>query len=157
MTHTFSNSTLLATAALLAAAALSGCKARQLGVAFDDNQAKSVDKSWIAAARACWPNMNDDTFDNAQMQRFLADPGHVRAAFSTFSYLSDSDLRVFVTKPIQQAPAPDSSMLSHASTPVLTRAQAVAGVNAQNASTTDGAAPPDALCSIHNGNPVGFR
>jgi len=136
----------------------SGCEARQLGVAFSDKQAANVDNTWVDAAKACWPALQHG-YDVESMKRYLADPMHFRAAFSTYSSLSDSDLRAIVLKPVTTAPAPDSSMLSRSQTAVITRYQAISGFDSSTATanTTDSSAPPDALCAVHPGTPVGFK
>jgi len=157
---TISNSYLrpAAISATLLMTSLTGCKARQLAVAFSDNGAKSVDSTWITAARTCWPDMNDDMFSDSDMKRYLTDPTHFRAAFSSYSELTDAQLIAIIPNPIQQAPQPDATVLSNASHPVLSRAQAVAGISAQQAiNANTGQLPPDALCSIHPGTPIGFK
>ena len=155
---TFTNSLRL-TAAAFAATALCGCEAREMGVNFADQQAKSVDNSWVTAINTCWPDVAHQGYSLEGMKRYLADPLHFRAAFSTYAALNDSELRTVVTRPVMAAPPPDSSLLSHSQTAVFTRSQAISGVNQQNASATDNttAAPTDALCAIHSGTPVGFR
>ena len=155
---TFANS-LRVTAAALAATALCGCEARQMGVNFADQQAKSVDNTWVTAVKTCWPDVDHQGYSLEGLKRYLADPLHFRAAFSTYAALNDAELRTLVTRPVMAAPPPDSSLLSHSQTAVFTRSQAISGVDQQNASATDNttAAPPDALCAIHPGTPVGFR
>ena len=130
-----------------------------MGVNFADQQAKSVDNSWVTAVNTCWPDVAHQGYSLEGMKRYLADPLHFRAAFSTYAALDDAALRGLVTKPVMSAPAPDSSLLSHSQTAVFTRSQAISGVNQQNAAATDTntAAPPNALCAIHSGTPVGFR
>jgi hypothetical protein len=145
----------------LAAAALllcSGCEARQLGVAFSDKQAQNVDVTWVSAVKTCWPAL-EHGYDMESLKRYLADPMHFRAAFGTYSSLSDSDIRSVVLRPVTAAPAPDSSMLDRSQTAVITRYQAISGFDSSTATanTTDGAAPPDALCAVHPGTPIGFR
>jgi hypothetical protein len=155
----FFNSTRMLTAlAAVSIVACSGCEARQLGVAFSDKQAENVDITWVEAAKACWPALTH-SYDVLSMRRYLADPMHFRATFGTYSSLSDSDLRSIVLRPVTAAPAPDSSMLSHSQTAVITRYQAISGFDSSTATanTTDSAAPPDALCAVHPGTPVGFR
>jgi len=138
---------------------LSGCEAREMGVNFADQQAKSVDTTWVTAIKTCWPDVGHQGYSLEGMKRYLADPLHFRAAFSTYAALNDAELRTVVTKPVMSAPPPDSSLLSHSQTAVFTRSQAISGVDQQNASATDNttAAPTDALCAIHSGTPVGFR
>ncbi|MEO6922373.1 MAG: hypothetical protein ABI142_00980 [Bryocella sp.] len=148
---------------LLALAAVSvmscvGCEAKQIGVAFSDKQAEKVDNTWVTAARSCWPALAHG-YDSASLKRYIADPMHFRAAFGTYSTLSDEQLRGIVLRPVTVAPTPDASILTSSQTPVMTRYQAVSGFDSANATanTTDSAAPPDALCAIHPGVPVGFR
>jgi hypothetical protein len=153
-----SNSTLRFAAAAVAAASLCGCEARQLGVNFADKQAVSVDKTWVSAVKTCWPVLSHG-YSTEMLKQYLADPLHLRAAFSTYSALSDSELRSIVTKPVLSAPEPDAGILSHSQTAVFTRYEAVAGVDQETvtAANTDDAAPPDALCAVHPGTPVGFK
>jgi hypothetical protein len=144
---------------LIAAAILTGCRANEMGVKFSDREALSVDPSWLAAAKSCWPDLAHNGDTSADINRYLADPLHFRATFGGYAALSDRTLRAIVSKPAAEAPAPDSSVLTGANTPVLTRGQAVAGASTQQAvaSAPDGIAPPDALCAIHSGTPVGFK
>ncbi len=146
---------LTATAALLAATGLCGCEAREMGTTFADKQANAVDNTWVAAVKTCWPDVAHQGYSLPGMKRYLADPLHFRAAFSTYSALTDAQLLIIVTKPIQDAPPPDTSVLDHAQTPILTRDQAISG--ARPTSNSNGATPPDALCAIQTGTPVGFR
>ena len=152
------NSTLRFAAAAIAATSLCGCEARQLGVNFADKQAGSVDKTWVAAVKTCWPVLSHG-YSTEMLKQYLADPLHFRAAFSTYSALSDSELRSIVIKPVLSAPEPDSSILTHSQTAIFTRHQAIAGVDQETvtASNTDAAAPADALCAVHPGTPVGFK
>jgi len=144
-------------AALLAATALCVCEAREMGTTFADKQANAVDNTWVAAVKTCWPDVAHQGYSLAGMKRYLADPLHFRAAFSTYSALTDAQLLIIVTKPIQDAPPPDTSVLAQAHTPVFTRDQAIAGTSPQAASNSNGATPPDALCALQTGTPVGFR
>jgi len=146
------------TLAALAAMTLCGCEARQLGVNFADKQALSVDDTWVAAVKTCWPDLNHG-YSIAQLKQYLADPLHFRAAFSTYSTRTDSDLRSIVIHSVTAAPEPETSILAHSQTAIYTRYQAVRGVDQESAtaSNTDSAAPPDALCAVHPGTPIGFK
>ena len=146
-------------ATLLAATALCGCEAREMGTTFADKQANAVDNTWVAAVKTCWPDVAHQGYSLPGMKRYLADPLHFRAAFSTYSGLTDAQLLIIVTKPIQDAPPPDTSVLDHAQTPIFTRDQAIAGTSPHGLATpnSNGAAPPDALCALQTGTPVGFR
>jgi hypothetical protein len=148
-----------AIAALLAVTGLCGCEAREMGTNFADKQANAVDNTWVSAVKTCWPDVAHQGYSLAGMKRYLADPLHFRAAFSTYSALTDAQLLIIVTKPIQDAPPPDTSVLDHARTPVFTRDQAIAGTSPQAAATpnSNSAVPPDALCALQTGTPVGFR
>jgi len=144
---------------LAGAAMLTGCEAREMGVTFADSQAKLVDNSWVTATQTCWLGIPSQHYTVASMKRYLADPIHFRAAFSTYAALDDNELRALVAKPVKDAPPPDTTMLAHSSMPVFTRAQALSGTNARDAvaSNTDGATPPDAFCAAQPGTPVGFK
>ena len=158
--HPISNTSFrFATAAIFAAATLCGCEAREMGVNFADAQANSVDNTRLTAAKTCWPDLGHQGYSTGGLKRYLVDPLHFRAAFSGYSSLSDSELRSLITKPVQSAPPPDTSMLAHSSTPVFTRAQALAGTDPRDAiaSNTNGATPPGAFCAAQPGTPVGFR
>jgi hypothetical protein len=149
---------LLMLVAMLLPIGLTGCAPRQLGKTFANKQATTVDTTWVTASKACWPALQHD-YTTEALKQFLADPLHFRAAFSTYSALDDNALRAIVAKPVSDAPTPDTSVLNDSQTPVLTRYQAVTGVNPETitATNTTGAAPPDALCAVHPGTPVGFR
>jgi len=84
-----------------------------MGVNFADQQAKSVDTTWVTAIKTCWPDVGHQGYSLEGMKRYLADPLHFRAAFSTYAALNDAELRTVVTKPVMSAPPPDSSLLSH--------------------------------------------
>jgi hypothetical protein len=137
---------------------LTGCEARQLGVSYADKQAASVDTSWVTAAKACWPDLSHG-YNNATMKQYLADPLHFRAAFTAYSAMSDAELRAVASKPLMSAPAPDASLLANSQTAVITRYEALSATSNSlaSANNTDSAAPPDALCAIHPGQPVGFK
>src|ERR1700684_2567462 len=94
--------------ALACTAVLTGCRANEMGVKFSDREALSVDPSWTAAVKACWPDLAHNGDSAADIERYLADPLHFRAAFGTYAALSDRTLRAIVAKPAAEAPAPNS-------------------------------------------------
>jgi hypothetical protein len=129
---------------------LCGCQARQLGINYADKQAASVDSSWVAAVKSCWPDLGHG-YSNETLKQYLA--------FTSYSSMSDQDLRSIVSKPVTSAPPPDASLLGNSQTAVITRYQAIYATNTSlaSANNTDSAAPPDALCAVHPGTPVGFK
>ena len=152
---------LLVAAALLLAGSgvLSGCKAREMGIQFADKQARNVDNSWLIAANSCWPELTHSGYSLLDVKRYLADPLHFRATFAAYASLDNQQLIRVVTQPVKDAPAPDTSVLDHSQSPVLTRQQAVSRSNLQGTlpANNNGVAPADALCAIQPGTPVGFR
>ena len=116
----------------------------------------SVDNSWINAAKACWPQLASNGYNNDNIGRNLIH--HLGNAFPTYSALGNKGADADLSMPIDAVLAPDVSKLQNSSTPVLTRGQAVAGVGPGDAivQSTHGNAPPDALCSIQTGLPQGF-
>ena len=144
---------------LLLAATLFGCKAREMGVPTADHTAEFVDGSWLTATKNCWPELEHDGFTDAGMRHNLADPLRFRSTFPSYAAQSEPSLRSLVTKPLMAAPAPDGTVLMNSRTPVLTRSQAAAGSDSHKAAVqgTNGPAPPDALCSVHAGTPVGWK
>jgi hypothetical protein len=151
--------TTLALAGVAAMCSLGGCKAREMAVDFADKQAASVDNSWLIAANHCWPDLKHQGFNIDDVKHYLVDPLHFRATFAGYSPLSDSELRAIVTKPVNAAPAPDTSVFDHSTKAVLTRNDALSGMNPQGTlvSQGNGLAPADTLCAIQPGVPVGFR
>ena len=119
-------------------------------------QPASVDNSWINAAVSCWPQLTANGYTHDNIARNLIH--HLGAAFPTYSALSRNGGDADLSMPVTTVLAPDVSQLQHSQTPVLTRGQAVAGTPPQGAivQTTNGNAPPDALCSIQQGIPQGF-
>ena len=119
----------------------------------------AVDNSWVSAAKNCWPDMASQAQGPDQVQRYLADAANFRATFPTYSGSSDAALRMLLTEPVGAAPMPDIGRLAHSSSPVLTRGQAAAGTGPQGAivASTNGVAPPDALCAIQPGTPARFK
>jgi hypothetical protein len=130
-----------------------------MGTQFSGRQAASVDSSWLIAAGSCWPDLGHQGYTVADIKRYLADPLHFRATFATYASLSDAQLLQIIPKPVDQAPAPDPSVLNQTTSPILTRTDAVSRKNLRGtlASDNNGVAPPDALCAIQPGIPVGFR
>ena len=149
----------MVSAAFLATTLLCGCKAREMGVNFSDQQSTTVDDSWLTAVKTCWPDVGHQGYSVPGLKRYLADPLHIRAAFGSYASLTDSQLRAMIARPVNEAPAPDTVALAHSNTPVFTRDQAVAGTDPKNAAAdqTDGSAPPDALCAVQSGTPIGFK
>ena len=139
--------------------ALAGCKAREMGIQFADKQAAKVDNSWLIAANSCWPDLTHSGYSLLDVKRYLADPLHFRATFATYGSLDNKQLIDVVTGPVTAAPAPDTSVLDHSQSPVLTRQQAVSrkDLNGTLPANNNGVAPADALCAIQPGTPVGFR
>ena len=119
-------------------------------------QPASVDNSWINAARSCWPQLAQNGYSNDDIGRNLIH--HLGAAFPTYAALSRNGADADLSMPIATVLPPDVTKLENSSTPVLTRGQAVAGTPPQGAivQSTNGNAPPDALCSIQQGIPDGF-
>ncbi|MGI4831729.1 MAG: hypothetical protein ACRYFU_26635 [Janthinobacterium lividum] len=119
-------------------------------------QPGSVDNSWINAAKSCWPQLASNGYGNDDIARNLIH--HLGAAFPTYSALGNKGTDADLSMPLDTVLAPDVTKLQNSSTPVLTRGQAVAGVGPQGAivQSTNGSAPPDALCSIQTGLPQGF-
>ena len=144
---------------LVAASVLTGCKAHDMGVPTSKNTADFVDASWVTATQSCWPELQHDGYSLAGIKHNLADPLRFRSTFPSYAAQDEKNLRALVTKPLLDAPSPDGTVLLNARTPVLTRGQAAAGQHPDPALVTspNGTAPPDALCAVHAGTPVGFR
>lgn len=149
----------LTTAVVAALCILAGCKARDMGVPTADHTADFVDQSWVAATKSCWPDLEHGGYTLAGIKHNLADPLRFRSTFPSYAAQSEASIRGLVTKPLMTAPPPDGSVLNNSRTPVLTRGQAAAGASAQQglAPGGNGFAPPDALCALHSGTPVGFK
>jgi hypothetical protein len=130
-----------------------GCKARELGANYADSQSETVDNTWVTAVESCWPAVAHQGYSTEGIKHYLADPIHFRAAFTVYAPLSDDTLRATVAAPVTNGPMPDTSVLMHTRSAILSRAQATAGTTASRA-TVPGA---DSLCSIQPGLPVGFR
>ena len=143
----------------LALLGLMGCKAHDMGVPTAKDTAEFVDASWVTATRSCWPELEHDGYTVAGIKHNLADPLRFRSTFPSYAAQDEQSLRSLVTKPLMTAPAPDASVLMNSRTPVLTRGQAAAGTGPHGAivQSTNGVTPPDGLCSIHAGTPVGFK
>lgn len=110
------------------------------------------------AAKSCWPDLAGNGYGADDITRNLASPTHFRNAFPVYSAQTDDALNFLLAKPLQTAPPPDTSKLTHSQTPVLSRGQAAVGTGFKDAvvQSTNGNAPPDALCSIQPGTPQGF-
>ena len=140
---------------LLAAFALTGCHSPK-PAPFGPDQ---IDNSWIIATESCWPSLARNGYNVDKIRQNLADPANFRSTFPTYSAQTNSGIQPLLTRSVGAAPAPDISKLAHSSTPILNRGQAAEGTSAQNAavSSTNGIAPPDALCAVQPGTPAGFR
>lgn len=136
-----------------------GCKAREMGVQFSGKQAVSVNNTWIIAASSCWPDLTHQGYTLAGIKHYLGDPLHFRATFGVYAGLSDAQLLQIIPQPVSAAPPPDTSVLNQTLNPILTRTDAVTRKNLKGvlAADNNGIAPPDALCAVQHGLPVGFR
>ncbi len=116
----------------------------------------SVDNSWINAAKSCWPQLAANGYNPDDIARNLIH--HLGSAFPTYSALNREGGDADLSMPITTVLAPNAGLLQHSQTPVLTRGQAVAGTPPGGAivQSTNGNAPPDALCSVQTGIPQGF-
>ena len=130
-----------------------GCKARELGSNYADEQSATVDNTWVTAVNTCWPAVAHQSYSIEAVKYYLADPVHFRAAFAVYASLTDDMLRAIVAAPLNNAPPPDISELRHTQSSVITRTQALMGV----AYAPNQVPGPDSLCSIQPGLPVGFR
>jgi len=130
-----------------------GCKARELGSNYADEQSATVDNTWVTVVDACWPAVAHQNYSIEAVKHYLADPLHFRAAFAVYAPLTDEQLRALIAAPVSSAPYPDTSVLRQSETPILTRVQALAG----NTDSTTRIPSADSLCSIQPGLPVGFR
>jgi hypothetical protein len=139
-------------AALLLLTSL-GCQARELGSNYSDTQSITVDSTWVSAVNTCWPAMVHQGYSIEAAKHYLADPNHFRAAFAVYAPLNDATLRAVVAAPVSKAPMPDTSVLMHSQSQILSRMQALSGATG----STNSVAGPDSLCSIQPGLPVGFR
>ncbi len=137
-----------------------GCKAKELGAHVSPTQATQVDPTWITATRNCWPDLSKAHKDKF-IANSLADPIAFRGAFAGFASYSDAQVESIAAHNVGDSPDPDTSSLRNANAPLLTRTQALAppATRTANAPDTHDAAqiPPDTLCAIHPGTPVGFR
>lgn len=152
---------LAAALALAASVLLTGCRQPKQTPTADGSlaapgKAASVDRSWLDAAKSCWPQLTQSGYTDEDIARDLIH--HLGAAFPTYAALNKKGGDADLSMPIATVLPPDVSQLEHSQTPVLTRGQAVAGTPAQGAlvPSTNGNAPPDALCSIRSGIPQGF-
>jgi hypothetical protein len=107
---------------------------------------------------ACWPELGKQGYTSDAIRHDLADLTAFHNAFPVYVAQGKDALDTLLTKPVEAAPTPDVTKLTHSQTPVLTRGQATQGTGAQGAvvPSTNGLAPPDALCSIQPGVPQGF-
>jgi len=146
----------LAVAALLALG-VTGCKARENGVAFSKTQAKSVDRSWVTAAKSCWPDLGHTGLTDAAIVHNLSDPLHFRSTFGSYASLNDAQIEAIVGRPVSEAPEPNRTPMIGSRTPVLTRTQAATAAAPPQSAPAPGGLPEDVLCSLQSGTPVGFK
>lgn len=146
---------LLLTLTLSAAA---GCSSKHNGAGTVGNGGKNVDQSWATAVQSCWPDLSRQGYSAKDIERNLASPTHFRGAFPVYAAQNDDAVDLLLAKPLEAGPAPDVSQLTHSAMPVLTRGQAASGAGPRDAAvqSTNGIAPPDALCAIQSGTPQGF-
>ena len=137
---------------------LVGCSSKHTGAGTLDTQGRNVDPSWVTAAQTCWPDLSRQGYSVDAIKRDLADAASFRNAFPVYTAQPEANIRALLEKPLQTAPPPDVSKLTHSQTPVITRGQAGAGTGLGDAAvaSTNGIAPPDGLCSLQPGAPVGF-
>lgn len=135
-----------------------GCSSKHKGAGTIGNGGKNVDPSWATAVQSCWPDLSRQGYSTDDIKRNLADPTHFRAAFPVYAAQNDDALDVLLAKPLQTAPRPDISKLTHVASPVLNRGEAANGAGPKDAvvQSTNGIAPPDGLCAIQQGIPQGF-
>ncbi len=150
---------LLRTASLGCLLLPAACSSKHTGAGTVTRSGRLVDPSWVTATQACWPDLTKNGYTADDLKRNLADSGSFHNAFPVYTAQSRADIDALLAKPLGIAPGPDISKLTHAQTPVLTRGQAALGTGPQAAvvQSTNGIAPPDALCSIQPGVPQGFR
>ena len=153
-----SRSMVSALSGLCLSIAVAGCRAKHEGIGTIGSNGRGVDPSWTTAVRSCWPDLGRNGYGTDDIARNLASPTHFRNAFPVYSAQTDDALNVLLAKPLQTAPPPDISRLTHSQTPVLSRGQAANGTGPKDAvvQSTNGNAPPDAFCSIQPGTPQGF-
>lgn len=138
---------------------ITGC-ARQKNTAVGSTAAPgkpaSVDRTWVAAARSCWPDLAKNGYTERDISEGLLH--HLGAAFPTYSALKNNGGHADLSMPITTVLPPDVAAVEHSQTPVLNRGQAVAGTPPERAvaQSTNNDAPPDSLCSIQSGIPQGF-
>lgn len=138
---------------------LAGCHQQKQtadGSMVSPSKPAAVDNSWLNAARSCWPDLARNGYSSQQIRVGLVH--HLGAAFPAYAALGTKIGEADLSMPITTVLAPNSSLLKHSQMPILTRGQAVAGTPAQGAlvASTNGNAPPDALCAIQSGIPQGF-
>jgi len=137
------------------ALALTGCEARELGAHISPTQAAHVDSTWVKAAKVCWPMLAQQT--NSYVSANLGDPIGFRGTFPAYAALTDGQLETIVSSSVTDAPPADISLFSAATSPLLTRQQAIAETSATT-DTRDARSPsPDTLCAVHAGTPAGYR
>ncbi len=135
-----------------------GCSSKHKGEGTVGSNGRGVDPSWSTALGSCWPELGKDGFNTDDLKRNLSFPTRFRNAFPVYAAQTDDDASALLAKPVQDAPPPDTSKLTHSQSPVLSRGQAAQGTSPQGAvvQSTNGSAPPDGLCSIQTGIPQGF-
>ena len=134
-----------------------GCKPTEFNQVYAPTQSRSVDPSWIAAAKHCWPAIDHDGYSNSVIEHQLADPLHFRATFAAYAALPNASLLDLIAHPVSAAPALDAGLFANSHSPVLTRAQALNGAPTDSQMPAGGTTPPDPFCTLQTGMPVGFR
>lgn len=143
----------------IAMLALAGCSSKHIGApVVSSGSGKLIDPSWLTALNACWPDLVKQGYTADQLRRNLADVSSFHYAFPVYAAQGKDSLDDILGKPLQTAPFPDTSKLLHVNAPILNRGQAAAGAGqgAAVVQSTNGIAPPDALCAIQPGVPQGF-
>ena len=147
--------------ALALALGLTGCRNKQgeHGSMAPAGNPASVDNSWVNAAKSCWPDLAKNNYSQQQIGGYLTSPANVRSTFPSYTGLSDATIKADITVPLATILPPDTTKLVNSSSPVLTTGQAVAGTPPGGAivQSTQGSAPPDALCAVQSGLPQGFN
>ena len=148
----------LALAALALLGLAAGCSSKHKGAGTVGSNGRGVDASWTTATRSCWPDLAKNGYGADDVASNLASPTRFRNAFPVYAAQNDDAISLILAKPLQAAPPPDVTRLTHSATPVLSRGQAADGTGPRDAvvQNTNGTAPPDAFCSIQPGTPQGF-
>jgi hypothetical protein len=142
----------------LAGVLVAGCSSKHKGAGVAGSGGRNVDASWATAIQSCWPDLSKQGYSTEDIRSNLATPTHFRNAFPVYAAQNDDAVDLLLAKPLQTAPDPDITKLTHSNAPVLTRGQAANGTGPRDAAvqSTNGQAPPDAFCAIQSGIPQGF-